>query len=110
MSVTAEIVGHCRITPRALQRLAAAVAADLLGTSAEKISVTVSDSARQLALQVAGPVAVEPLVSTPAEPLALRLPRLREELALRVTQLSGRAVNTVRLEITGAEIMKEARV
>lgn len=110
MTATAEVAGYSRITPRALQRLVAAVAAELLGTSATQVRASVTDSASKLAIEVSGPLALAPLSNPVAMPLTQRLERVRAELAAKVTELSGRAVITTALEITGAEIMKEGRV
>lgn len=110
MITTAEIAGNSRITPRALQRLVAAIAAELLGTSIDKVRASVTDSASKLAIEVSGPLAVAPLGQTVTLPLTQHLELVRSELAAKVTALSGREVITTALEITAAEIKKEGRV
>jgi len=112
-------LGRTRVTSRALNSLAGAVAADALGVPANTIRVELSDDSGTLALVVAGPVRLPSLERVAADPgvvartggsILKRGERAQEEIRRRVSDLSGSAVTRVVVRITGTEIRQESRV
>ncbi|RRD49071.1 hypothetical protein [Arachnia propionica] len=108
--------GHTLIAPRALTRLASAVAGDALGVDARRVQVNLANASGDLGLEVASPVRVDPLPahrSSGGETEAPLLERVRtasEVIRHRVATLTGRVVGAVDMRLTGAVITPKARV
>lgn len=119
MTVVTPPVGRTRITPRALDRLVAAVTAEALGVDAKRVGVTLTDERGDLVMTVTTPVRVVSLprvssdtgvVSRTGGTLLERGRRAQEEIRRRVAELSGSTVTRVVVRISGVDIREETRV
>lgn len=108
--------GHTLIAPRALTRLASAVAGDALGVDASQVRVSLSNASGDLGLEVASPIRIDPLSSQPSHgdgasaPLLERARTAGEVIRHRMATLSGRIIGAVDMRLTGAVIAPKARV
>ncbi|WP_166987291.1 hypothetical protein [Canibacter zhoujuaniae] len=111
MIKTAEVAGVTRITPKALQRMVSATAADLLGSDIKSVSTNVEDQEGKLSIEVRAPIALPPLgAALPVAPLTAMVEQIREQIAARVHELTGRAVGKSVIEISGARVIEKGRV
>lgn len=101
--------GRDRIAPRALERLARAVAAEALGVRIAETSVRIVDSAGALAVRVQSPVALAPLGAGLGDGLTARLADAAADTRRRLAELTGLEVARVDVRATGA-VITERRV
>ncbi|WP_066521366.1 hypothetical protein [Curtobacterium ammoniigenes] len=97
------IPGQIILTERALASCARAVAAERLGASPARVRVTLEDAHGELAIGVVGPIASGADLITRAGAVAAGI---REHLGT----LTGRAVGSARLELTGVVSAPRTRV
>jgi hypothetical protein len=111
--------GRNRITARALDRVATAVAADELGVRPKTVSVATSDDAGMLELVVSSPVRIPSLTRVSRDPAVVertggtlleRAGRAQDGIRGRVTELTGSGVSRVTVRLTGVSIVEEKRV
>jgi hypothetical protein len=110
--------GRTVVAPRALDRTAAAITAELFGVSAASVRVELSDRDGLLALHVRTPIRAVSLARVRQAPTQLAtVGTLRERAAEgqrvireRLTALTGSAVAHVTVELTGIEAAAERRV
>jgi hypothetical protein len=110
--------GRTTVTPRALDRATAAVAAEFFGVAARSIRVELSDRDGLLALHVRTPIRTIPLSRVRERPTLIGAgDTLRERAAEgqrvirdRVTALTGSSVAHVTVELTEIEIAERRRV
>lgn len=117
--MTAARRGRNRITARALDRVATAVAADELGVQPKTVSVDTSDDAGMLELVVSSPIRVAPLSRVQRDPaivertggtLLERAGRAQDGIRSRVAELTGSGVSRVTVRLTGVTVVEEKRV
>jgi len=101
--------GRDRIAPKALERLARAVAAEALGVRVAETSVRISDAGGALAVRVQSPVALPPLGAGSAGGLTVRLADAAADARRRLAELTGLEVARVDVRATGA-VITERRV
>jgi len=110
--------GRTTITPRALDRATAAVAAEFFGVVARSVRVELSDRGGLLALHVRTPIRTVPLswvreratVAGAGGTLRERAAEGQRVIRERVTALTGSIVAHVTVELTGIEIAERRRV
>ena len=111
--------GRNRITARALDRVATAVAADELGVQPKSVSVDASDDAGMLQLAVSSPIRIASLTRVQRDPAVVertggslleRAARAQDGIRARVTELTGSGVSRVMVRLTGVTIVEEKRV
>lgn len=111
--------GRTTISARALDRVAAAVSADALGVDAREVSVSLTDHAGDLAIDVRSPIRILSLARVAADPHAVdrsggtileRAAQAQERIGSRVGQLTGSTVGPVVVRLTAAIITPEERV
>lgn len=111
--------GRTRVTARAIDRVATAVAADELGVAARSVSVAVSDDSGLLELVVDSPLRVPALSRVRDDPEAVKLgggtvleraARAQDGIRGRVSELTGSRVSRVTVRLTGVSITPERRV
>jgi uncharacterized alkaline shock family protein YloU len=99
------LAGHIRVSSRALRSVVTHLAARTFGVPAERIGVSLSDEAGELALRLNLPLPVASLLE-PAAPGAasLRERALNERVPLRraVAELTGTSLSRVDVRVTGS--------
>jgi uncharacterized alkaline shock family protein YloU len=104
-------VGSTRIASKALSGLVRAVAGEALGVRASAVSVNLSDLDGKLAIEVAGPVAVDLANSLASGPSVIEAATTAQSrIAEQTTALSGSLVGRVRVRVTGCEFINNRRV
>lgn len=98
--------GRDRIAPRALERLARAIAAEALGVRIGETSVRISDAAGAIAVRVQSPVALPPLGDSAGGGLTTRLADASADTRRRLAELTGLEVARVDVRATGAVIIE----
>ncbi|GAB3574682.1 hypothetical protein GCM10027406_05060 [Leifsonia lichenia] len=106
--------GRDRIAPRALERLARAVAAEALGVRIADTAARVVDSAGAIAVRIQSPVAVSPLRDSADDAagmgtgtgLTVRLADAAADTRRRLAELTGLEVTRVDVRATGAVIVE----
>ncbi|KRC47357.1 hypothetical protein ASE16_18850 [Leifsonia sp. Root227] len=105
--------GRDRIAPRALERLARAVAAEALGVRIADTAARVVDSAGAIAVRIQSPVAMPPLRDGTGigagTGLTVRLADAAADTRARLAELTGLEVTRVDVRATGA-VITERRV
>lgn len=101
--------GRDRFAPKALERLARAVAAEALGVRVAETSVRISDTGGALAVRVTSPVAMPPLGDAPGGGLTVRLADAAADARRRLAELTGLEVARVDVRATSA-VIRERRV
>lgn len=111
--------GRTRVTARAIDRVATAVAAEELGVAPRSVSVAVSDDKGLLELVVDSPLRVPSLSRVRDDPEAVafgggtvleRAARAQDGIRGRVSELTGSRVSRVTIRLTGVSITPERRV
>lgn len=111
--------GRTRITQRALTRVVAAVAADVLRVDVRRVTISLADDRGSLVLVVSAPIRLMSLRRVEREPDALartggtvieRGARAQDEIRDRVRRLTGSQIARVTVRLTAAEIREEERV
>ncbi|MFB2557389.1 hypothetical protein [Herbiconiux liangxiaofengii] len=111
--------GRNRISAKALDRVAAAVAAEALGVSAKSVRIGLADAEGLLALTVSTPIRVVSLARIANEPSAVarsggpildRVAAAQQVIRTRVGQLTGSTIGRVTITVTGIDIRPEERV
>lgn len=101
--------GRDRIAPRALERLARAIAAEALGVRIADTAARVVDSAGAIAVRIQSPVAVPPLRDSADDAgtgLSVRLADVAADTRTRLAELTGLEVARVDVRATGAVIVE----
>lgn len=102
--------GRDRIAPRALERLARAIAAEALGVRIADTAARVVDSAGAIAVRIQSPVAVPPLRDSADDAkgtgLTVRLADVAADTRTRLAELTGLEVARVDVRATGAVIVE----
>lgn len=108
-----KLVGHNRISTRALESTARFAASESLGIDPEELKANVGDDGGNLALSLFLPVLVTSLNRQPdtQQPNAWqRLNAVKAQVAERVSELTGSQVGRVDIRVTGAQISEGARI
>jgi uncharacterized alkaline shock family protein YloU len=104
-------VGSTRIASKALNGLVRAVAGEALGVRASAVSVNLSDFDGKLAIEVAGPLAVDLEKTLASGPSVIEAAATAQgRIAEQTTALSGSLVGRVRVRVTGCEFINNRRV
>jgi hypothetical protein len=116
---TTDTRGRTRVTARAIDRVATAVAADELGVAPRSVSVAVSDDRGLLELVIDSPLRVPSLSRVRDDPETVtlgggtvldRAARAQNGIRSRVAELTGSRVSRVTVRLTGVSITPERRV
>lgn len=110
--------GRTRVAPRALDRVAAAVAADALGVDAGQVTVDLTDHHGDLGLTVRSTIRALSLTRVRADPHTVsrtgsileRAATAQDTIRERVSALTGSTIHQVTVRITGISIQEEKRV
>ncbi|PPG36567.1 hypothetical protein C5E10_00140 [Pseudoclavibacter sp. RFBG4] len=111
--------GTTRLTPKALTRVASAVAGDALGVDAGSVSVDLDDHNGNLALRISTPIRVPSLsrirsqdaaIERSGGPILDRVEAAKAAIRDRFQTLTDSHVDRVMLRITGLDIRTEERV
>ncbi|TFC94110.1 hypothetical protein E3O65_07210 [Cryobacterium breve] len=116
---TAPNRGRTTVSPRALNRLVCAVAADALGVSPTTVGAELTDDLGKLALTVSAPIRIASLTRVQGDPsivsrtggtIVARAEQARQHIQHRVGELTGSTLSRVTVRLTGADIQPEGRV
>lgn len=111
---SSDLPGRVGISPRALSRTVAAVAAEELRVPVKDVSVTLTDDAGNLAVAVVAPLRVEPLrladVAGREPSVVATTQAARGVIRERVTSVTGSTVSRVNVRVSRAVILEEKRV
>lgn len=119
MSDQAAARGRTRITARALERVAAAVTGEALGSPGDRITVDLSDHEGALDVAVTTGIRTVSLTHVLEEPRAIerlggsvlaRAAAAEDVIRNRVTELTGSAVRQVQIHLTSVHVQQEKRV
>lgn len=111
--------GRTRVTPKALDRVVSAVAAEALGVDAGRVDVELADDVGALALVVSTPIRVASLrlvqsdrsgVHRAGGSILERTAQAHETIRDRVSAVTGSAIGQVTVRISGVSIQPEKRV
>lgn len=111
--------GRTRITSKALQRVVAAVAGEVLGVDAKHVDADLTDHSGVMDLEVHAPITVPSIARIREEPRALhraggsvldRAAAAEGTIRDRVRSITGYDIRRVTLRITDVELSKERRV
>lgn len=105
----APLSGRTAIRPQAIRRVAEAVAAELAGVPAERVSAELSDWYGRLSVSVTTPLDPAAGVSA-ADTIVTRAAAIVDAVASRVDALTGRTVGRVDVRFSGIRTTKERRV
>jgi len=101
--------GRTVIRPQAIRRLVEAVAADIAGVPAGRVSAALGDERGALVVRVSTPFELGPAASGGGS-LVDRAGKLAAAVTSRLDDLAGRSVRRVDVRITGAQRSDKRRV
>lgn len=110
--------GRTRVTSKALNRVIGAVAADALGVDAKSVSIDLADTEGRLAVIVRSPLRVVSLtrvqddaaiVARTGGSLLERAAAAQQLILSRSADLTGSAISTVTVRLTGVDVQPERR-
>lgn len=118
MSIAGELAGHNRISSQALTSVAQAAAAETFGVQPNDVRVSFSDDAGRLAISLATPITVPPLVAADnrkgpyqmVESIWQRTIGAKKDILDKVGYLTGSQISRVDIRITGVQLSRNGGV